>query len=192
MKWFIKSLIIISMVILSSNPGVAKSMVVQTDYNPQEDPSFKLPGENGGSQWAAVNANSKPITRKPWLSNLNSGRGVLAEELPTYFGADAFSTMTLDPYEQWRYSANGNWLGENGLIEQDINNDGVAEIIITAIYNFQSFFRVLQYRNENDYKTIFVSDLFTSRITKTIVKDFDEDGTSDIYFGCEDNTIQIF
>ncbi|HYF70896.1 MAG TPA: T9SS type A sorting domain-containing protein [Ohtaekwangia sp.] len=102
-----------------------------------------------------------------------------------------------EPNLNWQFGSLGEDLGEAGILVEDIDNNGVVEIISSGrnsgdYYDGTYHISILEFdENDNEYKVKAISNNYYNKITSLQILDFNNDGSKNIYAGFSDGTIHI-
>jgi len=94
-------------------------------------------------------------------------------------------------FEEWHYSIFGGFLGSWGLIVNDLNLDGIVDIITSAVTE-GAIWHVIHATSENKYEIIWTSPKYTAGFVNIVASDINSDGFSEILVALNDNNIHIY
>lgn len=92
----------------------------------------------------------------------------------------------------WQFGALGDELGKAGIIAEDIDQNGIVDIISTGNFDyFGSYITIIEWdTDQNTYYTKRMSNLFPDEITTMAMLDFDNNGEKELYVGFVNGIIQ--
>ena len=98
--------------------------------------------------------------------------------------------------EAWRTGIFGSGIGKSGIVADDIDNDGVKEIIAggsTSTFGSDNFWYILEYSaSENKYNMVWISNIYPSGISSIAAFDTDDNGIFEIFVGLADGDIVVY
>ena len=94
------------------------------------------------------------------------------------------------PQIDWQFGALGDKLGEAVLIAQDVDNNGLLDIISSGLHYHSYYITLLEYNSTiSDYTLKRISSAIPSEILSSQLYDFDKDGIKELYIGLIDGRI---
>lgn len=98
--------------------------------------------------------------------------------------------------KEWQYNLYGSGIGSTGLAVSDINNDGIQEVVASAVtrggFRSSNLWYVLRKTGVNSYSHVWTSEVYTSGIKQIAVGDVNGDGIAEIFVGLADNQIMVY
>ena len=111
----------------------------------------------------------------------------------------SFLSAQESPQIDWQFGRLGLDLAETGIIVEDINDDGLDEIISTGAYNSsgfgnsEMFFTVLKYsESEDNYVFDWMSNIIYHTIHTIQLFDLNQDGYFELYLGLDNGMIYVY
>lgn len=101
----------------------------------------------------------------------------------------------LNIQQTWKTGTLGTGIGLSGLITTDIDPDGLLEVVAggsTSTFGANNFWYVLKPTASGGYAPAWVSNLYSSNISKITALDPDDDGLSSIFLGLGDGSVAIY
>jgi FG-GAP-like repeat len=133
--------------------------------------------------------NSIPFSGIPNKDTLISTHDITQDKL-----SEGISSSLLN--EDWRMGIFGSGIGKSGIMANDIDNDGVTEIIAggsTSTFGSDNFWYILEYSSlKNKYNMVWVSNIYSSGISNIAVFDTDNNGVFEVFVGLADGDIAVY
>jgi hypothetical protein len=137
--------------------------------------------------------------KMPWYSNVVGAVIVVCLTIVNGCGGDKCESTndggaTPSVALKWNYGMYGGYIGKKGMMVDDLDDDGIQEIVATASVKGgeNNIWYVVRETSDGDYEQVYRGAISQSGIVRLCLADMNIDGKKDVEVAFSDGTVQVY